>query len=1196
LRVVASAGNVRGVSDTTGAGQPNWQRGFWALIVTQFQGAFSDNALKTLVTFIALAAATSSKQRNAVVPLLGLLFSLPFILFSMAGGYLADRFSKRSVTLGVKVFEILLMLFALAGLWSKNVPLAMAAVCGMGVHSAFFGPSKYGLLPELLPEKRLSWGNGILELGTFTAIITGIAVGGLLYTAFIGRQQFSALVFLALAGLGLVCSLGLPKLPAANPTKKFHANFLADLFGQVREIRRDRVLWLALLGNIYFSFVGLLALNNVMMFGMDTLHVGEKGTSYLQVALALGIGTGSFAAGYLSGGKIEYGLVPLGALGLTVFSATLALPGLTYQSAIVHLALLGFFGGFFIVPVAAILQHRPAAGQKGAVLAAGNLLSFVGIALASGVFWLLTEKAGCSTRQVFLVSSVLTAGATVYIVWLLPDSLLRLLLWMLTHSIYRIKVVGRDNIPEKGGALFVCNHVSFVDALLLQAATDRPLRCIMFKDIYEHPVVKPFAKMARHIPISAQQHPREMIQSLRVASDAIRNGEVVVIFAEGQITRIGQLLPFRRGFERIMKDLDAPIIPICLDGVWGSIFSFEKGRFLWKVPRYFPYPVTVSFGKPLPATATPFAVRQAVQDLNADAWSTRRKLLWPLHRAFVRKAQHHRWRFCMADGTTPRLNFGAALTRTIFLARRLRQHWAGQEMVGILLPPSVGGALVNYAALLCGKVPVNLNYTANAAGLANCARQCNLKTIITSKVFLEKLKVLVGQASPPVSVADPQATGETPVPLPQFIYLEEIAAKPGIGEKLIALAMSWILPPKALERVLRGGRGSRRAAVPRSSLGSPGGSPSQDPLDDLATIIFSSGSTGDPKGVMLTHWNVRSNIEQMGQTFALNGRDRILGILPFFHSFGFTGTLMAPAVLGCGVIYHVSPLDAKAVGALVQQYGVTFLLATPTFLQMYLRSCEPEQFGSLQFIMTGAEKLPDRLAQAFADKFGIRPLEGYGCTECSPAIAVNTHDFRAAGFRQVGAKRGHIGHPLPAIAVRIVDPDTQAPVPVGTPGLLLVRGPNVMAGYLNQPEKTAAVLRDGWYTTGDVATLDEDGFLTITDRLSRFSKIGGEMVPHIKVEEKLHELAEVTEQCFAVTGVPDEKKGERLVVLHTLPNDKLAPVLAKLTGCDLPNLWKPRPDQFFHLDILPVLGTGKLDLRQVRQCANDSVRDNSLSG
>jgi acyl-[acyl-carrier-protein]-phospholipid O-acyltransferase/long-chain-fatty-acid--[acyl-carrier-protein] ligase len=1120
------------------------------LIVTQFQGAFSDNALKTLVTFIGLAAATSAAQRESVVPMLGILFSLPFILFSMAGGYLADRFSKRTVTIGVKCFEMLIMLFALAGLWSKSVPMAMAAVCGMGIHSAFFGPSKYGLLPELLPEKRLSWGNGILELGTFMAIITGGAVGGFLYQAFKGRQEFSAFVFLALAVTGLVCSLGISRIPAANPEKKFRANFLSDLWQEMRSIRRDRVLWLAVLGNVYFSFVGALVLQNAILFGTDTLQVGELRTSYMQVALAIGVGLGSFAAGYLSGGKIEYGLVPLGAVGLTIFSATLSRASLGYHDALTHLALLGFFGGFFIVPIAAIMQHRPEKGRKGAVLAAGNLLSFVGIALASGVFWALTAKVGLSTRQIFLASAAMTLGATVYVLILLPDSLLRLFVWFFTHSIYRLKVEGRDNIPDKGGALFVCNHVSFVDALLVIGSTDRMLRAIMFKDIYEHPLVKPFAKAMRAIPISSQLRPRDMIKSLREASDAIKNGEVVVIFAEGQITRIGQLLPFRRGMERIMKDVDAPIIPVCLDNVWGSIFSYEKGRFLWKVPRFIPYPITVSFGKPLPATTTPFAVRQAVQDLNADAWKYRRKTLWPLHRAFIRKAQHHRRRFFMADGRTRRLNFGAALTRSVFLARRLRATWRDQEMVGILLPPSVGGALVNYAALMLGKVPVNLNYTANDEVLASCAAQCKLKTVITSKAFLDKLKITV--------------PGKT-------ILLEELAVNPGLGEKLTALAMSWLLPAQALERVLSGETAS---------------------LDDLATVIFSSGSTGDPKGVMLTHWNIRSNVEQLGQTFAFDRHDKIVGILPLFHSFGFTATICAPAVLGCGVVFHPSPLDAKVIGEIVRTYQCTFLLATPTFLQLYLRLCEPEDFGSLQFVVTAAEKLPDRVAQAFEDKFGIRPLEGYGATECSPAVTVNTHDFRAAGFRQVGAKRGKIGHPLPGISVRIVDADTFTPKPVGEPGMLLVRGPNVMKGYLGRPEKTAEVLKDGWYVTGDVAAIDEDGFLQITDRLTRFSKIGGEMVPHIKVEDKLHELAGVTEQTFAVTGVPDEKKGEHLVVLHTLGDDKLKPVLEELAAADLPNLWKPRPDQFFRIDALPRLGTGKLDLQKLRATAlNLPARD-----
>ena len=356
-------------------------------------------------------------------------------------------------------------------------------------------------------------------------------------------------------------------------------------------------------------------------------------------------------------------------------------------------------------------------------------------------------------------------------------------------------------------------------------------------------------------------------------------------------------------------------------------------------------------------------------------------------------------------------------------------------------------------------------------------------------------------------------------------------------------------------------------------------------MDDLATVIFSSGSTGDPKGVMLTHFNIMSNISQVTQVFMLGGRDKILGILPFFHSFGFTAGLWLPAVQGVGVVFHPNPLDAQVIGALVEKYKVTFLIATPTFLQAYMRRCTPESFGSLQYVLVGAEKLQDRVAMAFEDQFGIRPLEGYGCTECSPVVTVNGKDFRGPGFRQVAAKRGKIGHPLPGVSVKVVDIETGMPVTPGIPGMLLVKGPNVMRGYLGKPEKTASVLRDGWYTTGDIATMEEDGFLTITDRLSRFSKIGGEMVPHGTVEEKLHELVKADGQVFAVTAIPDEKKGERLVVLHTLKEDVLKECLEKLSTSDLPALWKPRPDQFLAIEQIPYLGTGKLDLRHLREIA-----------
>ncbi|MDE3067907.1 MAG: MFS transporter [Verrucomicrobiota bacterium] len=1122
-------------------------RGFWCLFVTQFQGAFSDNVLKWLVVFMILGLNVTTAELHRVGELVTALFSLPFILFSMAGGFLADRFSKRTVCVGVKVFEVGVMLLALAGFALHQLPVLLAGVFLMGVHSSFFGPSKYGLLPELLPERRLSWGNGLIELGTFLAIILATVAAANLSKHFGSHQAWSGVILIVLALTGLMASLGIARLPAADPARKFRPNFLGDLFAQIQLVRRDRPLTLAFLGNAYFFFLGQLLQLNVFFYGAQTLHLDAVGIGNISIALALGIGFGSVAAGYLSGGKIEYGLVPLGAFGMSLACASLSVPGLSVHASLVRLALLGFTGGFFIVPIAALLQHRPDPAKKGEVLAAANLVSFIGIFLASGAYFLLADVAGLSPRQVFLLGGALTLAGALYVLTLLPDALLRFALWLLTRTIYRIRVLGGDHIPGRGGALFVCNHASFVDALLLLASTDRRVRFMMLKDTYELPYVKPFAKILGIIPISSEQRPREMIRSLQSAGAAIRAGDVVCIFAEGQITRVGHLLPFRRGFERIMKDVEAPIVPVGLDGVWGSIFSFEKGRFLWKLPRRLPYPVTINYGKPLPHTATPFEVRSAVQELLAEAWQARKRRMRPLPIAFVNTARNHPFRFAMADAQNARVRFGAALARSVFLARRLRKIWSGQKMVGILLPPSVPGALVNLAALLLGKVPVNLNYTVSEETLASCLRQCDLKTVVASRAFLDRLKRT----------------------LPcQTVLLEETVAGPRLGGKLAAWLGAWFVPDRFLQRLLGAERRTR--------------------LDDLATVIFSSGSTGDPKGVMLSHYNIGSNVEQLEQVFRLGARDGLLGVLPFFHSFGFTGTLCLPAILGVGVVYHPNPLEAKAIGPLARRHQLTFLLATPTFLQLYLRGCPAEDFGSLRVVMTGAEKLPDRLAAAFEERFGIRPLEGYGCTECAPAVAVNTPDFRSAGFRQVGAKRGKIGHPLPGVSVRIVpveNPWNGESLPPGQPGLLLVSGPNVMQGYLGKPENTAEVLRNGWYCTGDIAVVDEDGFLQITDRLSRFSKIGGEMVPHVRIEEKLHELAGATEQTFAVAGVPDDKKGERLAVLHKLADGPLRACLDKLSGCDLPNLWKPRADQFFRVDNFPLLGTGKLDLRKVKEVA-----------
>ena len=824
------------------------RRGFWALIATQFQGAFSDNILRNLLLSMIVGMNLAKSDRETFVSVVTFLFSVPFLVLSMPGGWLADRFSKRQITIWTKALEFGSMLLATVGLATHTFGLSLAALTLVASQAALFGPSKYGLLPELLPEKTLSWGNGVIELGTFIAIILGTVAGAWMGEHFGTHEVYAGYVLMGLSVIGLGTSLAIDKVPAAAPEKPFRLNVVGDLWVQIGKMRRDRALFLAVLGNTYFWFLGSLLFSTIVVYGPDVLHIGQSKTGYLNATLALGIGVGSLAAGWVSDNKIEYGLIPLGSIGMTCTGLALGITphGLVGSAAL--LGLLGFWAGFFAVPVNALIQHKPAEHDKGGIIAAANLLSFVGIAISSAVYFIFTNYVHLDPRGVIVAASCITALGTAYVLYLLPEWFGRLILFFATRTVYRVHVIGRDNFPEKTGALLVCNHMSFVDVALLVAATDRPIRFLMYKGIYDHPVVKPFAKIVKAIPISSEQHPREMLHSLKVASDALRNDEIVCIFAEGQITRTGQLLPFRHGLERIMKGVDVPIIPVNLDGVWGSIFSFERGRFLWKLPRRIPYRVTVSFGKPMPPSSTAAEVRSQVQDLQATAFQTRRSYMKPLDRAFVHTARQRPWQFFMADGKTPKVSFGSALVKTVYIARRLQPQIGEQPMIGLLLPPSVGGALTNYALMLTGRVAVNLNYTSSNEVIASCAQQCGIDVVITAKAFLERFPNMV-------------IPGRT-------LLLEDALGQPRWSEKVIAFALAWLMPAGVLKRAL----GAHRVKPFAQDGAATEGKASR--MDQLATVIFSSGSTGDPKGVMLTHFNVVANISQVSQVFALDASDK----------------------------------------------------------------------------------------------------------------------------------------------------------------------------------------------------------------------------------------------------------------------------------------------------------------------------------
>lgn len=1133
-------------------------RGLRPLLLTQFLGAFEDNAWKLIVTGLAVASATAglpAEQHEvaatARTSLVFLVFLVPMVLVSLPAGAIADRVSKRRVIVWAKLLELGVMVAATVAL--ALVPEADGLLIGlvgvMGLQSGLFGPSKYGILPELVPHERLSWGNGLLELWTFLAIVLGTAAGPWMLAAAQSMRWLAPLALLLLSVVGLFAALRIPEVPVAD--RRGHPVRLT-IVSAWRTIRRRRGLWLAVVGSAWFWAIASLLAPVVVTYSTTRLGLSDAMSGLPLAVFGIGVGLGSVLAGRLSRGQVEVGLAPLGAAGLGF--GTLAL-GLFLPADAGTYALLGFLGvssGLLVVPLNALIQWLAPTDRRGSVIAVGNVLVGVGMIVGNVAGLAMARVAGWDLQTILLVSAAATLLGTLWAIWVVPRALLRLVLVLLTNTVYRLRILGRSNLPETGGVLLTPNHVSLVDGLFLIASTDRPVRFLIDAGWFAKPLLRWCFEALGAIPIDASGGPRQMMRALKDAGSYLDDGEVVCIFPEGQLTRTGRLLPFRRGLSRIAKGRDAVIVPVHLDRVWGSIFSREGGRFLWKLPRRLPYPVTVSFGPPLPTDTPIHRVREAVRTLDTDAWFARKDEAVPLHRKAVPSLRRAPWRLAFADGRTPKLSRFGVLVGAIALARALRPHWEGQERVGLLMPPSVPGALLNLAASLAGRTSVNLNYTAGADGMGSAARQAGLRTVVTSRLFLEK-----GGFELPEGV--------------EPIWLEELAPSIGRGAKAWAAVLAALAPTRWIELAC----GTRGRTAP----------------DDVATIIFSSGSTGEPKGVLLTHFNVDSNVEAVSQAFGIRPDDSLLGILPLFHSFGYLALWVA-LNRGMAMAFHPNPVDAPAVGHLVSKYRLTLLLATPTFLQIYTRRCTPEQFGSLRAVLAGAEKLTDRLRDAFEDKFGIRPLEGYGTTECAPAVALSSPDFRAPGFFQPGSKRGFVGHPLPGVSLRIVDPDTGAECAPGEAGMLLVRGPNVMDGYLGRDDLTEKVLKDGWYETGDIAKLDPDGFLAITDRLSRFSKIGGEMVPHGKIEEVLHALVEARgEQLFAVTAVPDERKGEKLVVLHTLDAERIDAVHPQLSEQGLPNLFIPRKDLFFQVDELPVLGTGKLDLKGVKQRALDLCGD-----
>ena len=768
--------------------------------------------------------------------------------------------------------------------------------------------------------------------------------------------------------------------------------------------------------------------------------------------------------------------------------------------------------------------------------------------LVKGIYEQSVKQPYMSSRHVFLVTGILTLPIFIYIIWLIPQASIRFLVWLASRTAYRIRIDGLKKLPEEGGALLVSNHISWLDGILLLIISPRPIRTIVYAGNFQNRWVRWLAKTFGSILMSPG--PKSIAKALKTAREALNNGELVCIFPEGGISRSGQIQTFKPGMMKILKGTEAPVIPVYLDGLWGSIFSFQGGKFFWKWPRKWPYPIHIHFGDAVQQPTDVYEVRQAVQDLGAIAVEQRTQQLTQLTRDFIRYAKKKKFRSKIADSLGGDLSGGQLLMRSLILRKLLRREVldADEQFVGLLLPPGTGPVVVNMALALDRRVAVNLNYTVSSEVLNACTQQCGIRRILTSRKVMEKMNF------------DLEA---------EIVYLEDLREKIKLTDKLAGVSGTYLMPAALLDRLL----GLNKIQS-----------------DDILTVIFTSGSTGTPKGVMLTHGNIGSNIEAIDQVVKLKTSDVVLGVLPFFHSFGFTITLWTVMTTNVKGAYHFNPLDAKQVGKLSEKHDGTILLATPTFLRTYLRRCTPEQFAKLDVVVTGAEKLPIDLADSFEEKFGLRPVEGYGATELSPLATVNIPPSRSGGNFQVDCKDGTVGRPVPGVVAKVTDLDSGEELGANESGMLWIKGANVMKGYYGRDDLTAEAIQDGWYQTGDVALIDDDGFVQITGRMSRFSKIGGEMIPHIQIEETLNSLitsGEKEELMAAVTAVPDAKKGERLIVLHKTLQQPIEELCQQLSQEGLPNIYIPSPDSFFEVSDLPILGTGKLDLAAIKQMAAD---------
>lgn len=1160
-------------------------KGFIPFILVGFINAFVDLG-HLVITLGIISRAFQDGAELAYITLASALFIIPSIIVFSPAGFLSDKFPKNEILkygalCNIPIFILLTLCYFGGAFW-----LAMSLSLVLGIQSAFFAPAKYGYIKELVGRGYLTWGNGIVQASVIVAMLLSLA----LFSSFIKQLPVGlsdpnlllkelGFVGIILCGFVILESILSFLLPTLTKTRTPSLRLALYLKGRllkrnIKLLGKHRMVFLSILFvALFWSITQLLVY--IFPIYLKNLAALESPIGILLAATGLGIVLGCTIAGRYSKNYIETGLIPLGA-GLMF----LAILSVTYFHSLLLLSfivfLFGLGGALYIVPLQALMQFYTNDKELGRVLVGSKVVQNLGLLLSLAVasLWAFLEW---NPKLLFYLASTLSLGVLIYTLKLLPFSLVRILISMALLQRYKLIVEGFDNLPRKGGVLLLGNHISFIDWAIVQMALPKRVYFVMERSIYSRWYVRLFIDFFGVIPVSdaASEASIEKIQA------RLKAGDMVCFFPEGVISRHGHLNEFKDGFEAIAKGVDskeAVILPFYIRGLWGSIFSRSNEQFRERKRSFTKRSVSIAFGPPLDIHTPRDRIKSKIFEMSFKAWEHQCKNSPTLAGGFIESCKRGGGDIAVIDTQTGSMSYRRLLTICLMLSQDMKEMKfkplpqktsycsLTNDCIGVLLPSSIAALICNFASVLAGKIVVNLNFTNGAAATLAALEATNILHIYTSRKFLERLK---------------DKGIEFDFSGYEVHYMEDLVAsirKQKIGFivnlTLISLLPTWLL----------------KLLFAKDST-----------IDSTCAILFSSGSEGRPKGVMLSHLNIMSNIAQIADVIHAKHDECILASLPPFHAFGLTVTTFMPIIENMLMITHADPTDALGVAKAIAQNKVTIMCATSTLLGIYARNPKLDRvmFDSIRLTVAGAEKLKSDIRDAYTMKFNKPIYEGYGATETTPVASVNLPDeFDVTHWRVHRAnKEGSVGMPLPGTAIRIVDPDSLEQLPTGEQGLILIGGHQIMQGYLNDPNKSEDVLISlggiRWYKSGDKGYLDSDGFLHITDRYSRFVKIGGEMISLSSLEEdiarelKLRNIATDTKLCTA--GVEDAKKGEKIVLLIE-SNEATQQIIKAIKDSDIRPIRKP--SLYFEVDSLPMLGSGKMDLKGVKALA-DSLSQGS---